>query len=139
MKKFLLLALMFFVASCATLYTNKHPQLTIEKVQKTCPPAESFRLDVMGLTAYAVIADDCSSVKRLLVIGLDAEESEEMRKHSLKILELRFIGFMNERPNRYNADAPEPGTVKWSIRKLKKETNKNWVSHFYELTYKKVK
>tara|TARA_R110000824_G_scaffold67377_2_gene174444 strand:+ start:2971 stop:3447 length:477 start_codon:yes stop_codon:yes gene_type:complete len=133
MKKYLLLStLILFMSGCATLHSNKYSQITLDNVQKKCQSDESWQLNLLGLTAHVIVLEECLGVKKLLVIAIDADEkSKEARQHSLKLIELRYIEFTNNRDGKNQ-------TLRWSIKKIKGQSGNGWHNHFYELTSKKL-
>ena len=132
MKKYLLLALVaLFSASCATLQIKKYPHITSEGVQNQCEAQESWNLGGISANAYVGVYEDCLNIENILVIAISVDELIDVRRHSLKLIELRFMEFMNTRK-----DGDQ--TLKWSIKKIKEEATNKWNVHFYELAYKKL-
>jgi len=140
MKKFLLMALMLLLASCATTSVKKYPHLTLDEVKKKCEPDESWNMSVLGLSSYVVLSQNCLNFKRLFIVRMDNKEyTEDIRKSTVELLKWHFIYFSENRAD-YDDVELEPGKVKWTLKKLKTEVDKSGevITHFFDLTYKKI-
>jgi hypothetical protein len=144
MKKIIIMLLAVSTASCAVTHVEKirpnpYVHLTAKNVQKNCQSdaskskiIENWQVGVMGVRGLVLLFEDCLNVRNLLVIVIDAEApSEEIIKHSVKLLELHYIVYKNVQNS-------ETDQLEWSMKKLNQETSNGWSNHFYELTSKKI-
>ena len=143
MKKIVIILLAVLTASCAVTHVEKprlnpYAHITAGNIEKNCQsdPAkskiiENWKVGVMGVSGFVLLFEDCLSIRKLLVIVIDVEPSEEIVKHSVKLLELHYVAFKN----RTSLDTDQ---LEWSVKKLNQETSDEWSTHFYELISKKA-
>ena len=138
-----------FIVSCAT--TSQKPMLdpydhlTVEAV-KECSPDEAWQVSPFGLPGFIFVFQDCLKVNKLVVISVDGEEyTKEIRAASVELLAKHYIYFRNHRkdlpvapPGESPTYSSEPGTLKWSLKKIKEEFSDGWETQFYVLSSKKV-
>jgi len=131
----------FMLTSCATTQTKKpdpHAHITIDNVQNECKAAESWQIAIMGVPAYILVFEDCLQINKLLIISVNTNtHTEEIRKHSVKLIELHYIAYMEKKIYPYKEATEMSETLDWSIKKLREEDRNGWRVHFYNITYKK--
>ena len=159
MKKLAIALLVpFFIVSCATAATKKqkpdpYAYITVESLKGQCEAAESWRMSPFGLPGFVFMFKDCLKINKLVVISVQAKNgndvvyTEEIRKESVKLLALHYTYFMDHRyypPEKTPAgQAPtysdESGALKWSLEKIKEDFSNDWDTHFYILSFTKIK
>ena len=141
MKKFLLMALALLLASCATTNVKTYPHLTFDEVKDKCEPDQEWSMNVLGLSSYVAVSQDCLNFKRLFIIRMDSSFfTEDVRNSTVEVLRAHFIHFADER-GAFDDKELQPGMVKWALKKLKTEvdTEEGTITYFFDLTYKKIK
>ncbi len=125
------------LTSCATTKKQEEPRfpnLTIEKVQKECRPAEMWRVSVLGVPATVLRFDSCLSVDHLLLVGMNTDNATPaIRNTSVDLLVLHYM----EHTKRLETEN-KTGKV-WSKTKIKQTESEGWLSRFVELKFKTIK
>ena len=136
--KLLIIAFSLMVMSCATtkaIKTDQYSQITMDNIKQNCEPVQSWRIGVMGLMAYVYKFDNCLNVKTLLSVSVDVKSfTEEVRQNSVKLLMSHYLAYLE------SIEVEVDGIKRvFSIKKIKEEIVDTWRTHFFSLSYKKIK
>ena len=140
MKKLIIsLLLATFIISCATAQVNKpdpHSSISIENIKKKCEPSENWNVNVLGTSAFVLRFNDCLDIKTLLVISTDTENlTNKIRRSSIDLLAIHYIEYL-KRPDSTSGKVKNLNKI-YSIKKIKEELDKEWLTYFFKITYKK--
>ena len=132
----------FFIVSCATTTKKStldlYAHITVESIQN-CSPQKSWQISPFGLDGFIFVFQDCLKVNKLVVITVNNEAyTEEIRKDSVKLVELHYIYFMDYKKDSPEGNALATRTLKWSLKEVKKEVSGGWKTHFYVLSFTKA-
>ena len=132
------IAVALVAVSCATTKPAKiepYPQITMDNIKQNCEPTESWRVPVLGLQSYVYKFENCLNVEALLSVSVSNEElTEEIRQNTVNLLAGHYVQYLQR------AEEPVDGTRRvFSIKKVKDEIAEAWKTHFFLITYKKVK
>ena len=132
------IAVTLMVVSCATTKPAKiepYPQITMDNIKQNCQPAEYWKVPVLGLQSYVYKFENCLNFEALLSVSVSSEElTEEIRQNTVNLLAGHYMQYLQR------TEEPVNGTKRvFSIKKAKDEIAEAWKTHFFIITYKKVK
>ena len=117
MKKILIIAMLLFVASCATTKTasTEYDHITLEKAHSAladCDDTNGGRwwMNIGGMQVAVLHLSNCLKINEILVMISDTDKfTSEIRRYSYKVLGLHFLEFMSKsRPDKT-----------WSLKRIK--------------------
>jgi len=113
MKKILIMIVLFFAISCATIQNKRikqYPNLTPDTIQNTCSADNRWSLQVLGTSTIVLRYSNCLGIDKMLVMITSTDQyTSKIRQNSCRLLKLHYLDFLkNTQKDRL-----------WSAKKIK--------------------